>query len=97
MSFIILRFRPANILLNERRVPVFVDFGFAEKYDMTSSKAFYSNLMYGTPEVSRFIIHLLLCYVMKLTPIPMCYSTYPPNALAASRMTRGNPTFGPWV
>jgi hypothetical protein len=31
---------------------------------MKSSKAFYSNLMYGTPEVNRFIIHLLSMLVM---------------------------------
>lgn len=45
--------RPANILLTaaEPPVPVLVDFGFAEKYDARSSKAFLSNLAYGTPEV----------------------------------------------
>ena len=44
--------RPANILLSDEDVPVLVDFGFAEKYDLGSSKAFKSNLAYGTPEVS---------------------------------------------
>ena len=44
--------RPANILLSDEDVPVLVDFGFAEKYDLGSSKAFRSNLAYGTPEVS---------------------------------------------
>ena len=43
--------RPANILLNEKSVPVLVDFGFAEKNDLKSSTAFHSNLSYGTPEV----------------------------------------------
>ena len=43
--------RPANILLSEKQVPVLVDFGFAEKYDLQSTKAFCSNLTYGTPEV----------------------------------------------
>ena len=45
--------RPANILLTAGHspVPVLVDFGFAEKYDPRSSKAFLSNLAYGTPEV----------------------------------------------
>ncbi|KAF7980025.1 hypothetical protein HWV62_40146 [Athelia sp. TMB] len=42
--------KPANILLSDERVPVFVDFGFAEKYNLASSKAFHSNLKYGTPE-----------------------------------------------
>ncbi|TFY73392.1 hypothetical protein EWM64_g10620, partial [Hericium alpestre] len=42
--------KPANILLSTERVPVLVDFGFAEKYDVNSSKAFHSNLTYGTPE-----------------------------------------------
>jgi serine/threonine-protein kinase GIN4 len=46
--------RPANILLSEEDVPVLVDFGFAEKYDENSSKAFRSNLAYGTPEVVLF-------------------------------------------
>lgn len=42
--------KPANILLSQANVPVLVDFGFAEKYDMQSPKAFHSNLTYGTPE-----------------------------------------------
>ncbi len=45
-------YRPANIMLSSKRIPVLVDFGFAEKYDMNSRKAFLSNLAYGTPEVS---------------------------------------------
>lgn len=45
--------RPANILLSDEDVPVLVDFGFAEKYDLGSSKSFRSNLAYGTPEVNR--------------------------------------------
>jgi hypothetical protein len=44
--------RPANILLSAKNVPVLVDFGFAEKYDLKSSTAFHSNLSYGTPEVT---------------------------------------------
>lgn len=46
-------FRPANILLSATNppIPVLVDFGFAEKYDIGSKKAFISNLAYGTPEV----------------------------------------------
>ncbi|KAH9018434.1 kinase-like domain-containing protein [Lactarius pseudohatsudake] len=46
----VIRRRPANILLSERQVPVLVDFGFAEKYDLEGTKAFSSNLTYGTPE-----------------------------------------------
>ncbi|OBZ68659.1 Serine/threonine-protein kinase par-1 [Grifola frondosa] len=42
--------KPANILLSSDSTPVLVDFGFAERYDMKSSKAFHSNLSYGTPE-----------------------------------------------
>ncbi|KZT42632.1 kinase-like protein [Sistotremastrum suecicum HHB10207 ss-3] len=44
--------KPANILLSPATppVPVLVDFGFAEKYDTGSRKAFISNLAYGTPE-----------------------------------------------
>ncbi|KAF8627400.1 hypothetical protein AX17_006215 [Amanita inopinata Kibby_2008] len=42
--------KPANILLSEKNIPVLVDFGFAEKYDLHSSTAFHSNLSYGTPE-----------------------------------------------
>ncbi|KAI0260657.1 hypothetical protein BC834DRAFT_973256 [Gloeopeniophorella convolvens] len=42
--------KPANILLSDKEVPVLVDFGFAEKYEQHSSKAFRSNLTYGTPE-----------------------------------------------
>lgn len=42
--------RPANILLTFENVPVLVDFGFAEHYDLQSAKAFHSNLSYGTPE-----------------------------------------------
>jgi len=44
--------RPANILISHKNIPVIVDFGFAEKYDMSSDTAFHSNLSYGTPEVS---------------------------------------------
>ena len=32
-------------------MPVLVDFGFAEKYDLDKGRAFRSNLTYGTPEV----------------------------------------------
>ena len=36
-------------------MPVLVDFGFAEKYDLENETAFRSNLTYGTPEVSFFL------------------------------------------
>ncbi|KAF8073913.1 hypothetical protein FPV67DRAFT_774267 [Lyophyllum atratum] len=42
--------KPANILLSSKNIPVLVDFGFAEKYDVKSTTAFHSNLSYGTPE-----------------------------------------------
>ncbi|KAI0330464.1 hypothetical protein GY45DRAFT_1323595 [Cubamyces sp. BRFM 1775] len=42
--------KPANILLSSENVPVLVDFGFAERYDVNASDAFHSNLSYGTPE-----------------------------------------------
>ncbi|KZT28346.1 hypothetical protein NEOLEDRAFT_916115 [Neolentinus lepideus HHB14362 ss-1] len=42
--------KPANILLSKQNVPIIVDFGFAERYDLESSTAFHSNLAYGTPE-----------------------------------------------
>ena len=42
--------RPANILLSTENIPVLVDFGFAERYEMNSHAAFQSNLSYGTPE-----------------------------------------------
>ena len=34
---------------------MFVDFGFAERYDVQSPEAFHSNLSYGTPEVRPFL------------------------------------------
>ncbi|KAF8443125.1 hypothetical protein L210DRAFT_3159615 [Boletus edulis BED1] len=42
--------KPANILLSRANIPVLVDFGFSEQYDLASPKAFHSNLTYGTPE-----------------------------------------------
>lgn len=52
-------YRPANILISSKNVPVLVDFGFAEKYDMDSDTAFHSNLSYGTPEVTSAFIRVL--------------------------------------
>ncbi|THH04511.1 hypothetical protein EW145_g5470 [Phellinidium pouzarii] len=42
--------KPANILLSTKKVPVLVDFGFAERYEPNAKRAFLSNLAYGTPE-----------------------------------------------
>ncbi|KAG8798543.1 hypothetical protein FRC17_007393, partial [Serendipita sp. 399] len=42
--------KPANILLSGDDTPKFVDFGFADQYDLESSDAFHSSLAYGTPE-----------------------------------------------
>ncbi|EMD40192.1 hypothetical protein CERSUDRAFT_45824 [Gelatoporia subvermispora B] len=42
--------KPANILLSYQNVPIFIDFGFAEQYNLKSTYAFHSNLSYGTPE-----------------------------------------------
>lgn len=42
--------KPANILISHKNIPVLVDFGFAEKYELESDVAFHSNLSYGTPE-----------------------------------------------
>ena len=44
-------YRPANIMLSQSRVPILVDFGFAEKYDTGSANAFHSDLTYRTPGV----------------------------------------------
>ena len=85
--------RPANILLTEQRVPVFVDFGFAEKYNLESSKAFQSNLMYGTPDVRPTLF--LSIYFMVLTFF-FDHSIYPPNVHVVSRTTRVNLICGPW-
>lgn len=73
-----IKLRPANILLSERQVPVLVDFGFAEKYDLENDKAFRSNLTYGTPEVCLLSsIHICLlilsstCHQNELGAFPM--------------------------
>ncbi|KIY68301.1 kinase-like protein [Cylindrobasidium torrendii FP15055 ss-10] len=42
--------KPANILISDKNIPVLVDFGFAERYDLSSSSAFHSKVAYGTPE-----------------------------------------------
>ncbi|KAF8918919.1 kinase-like domain-containing protein [Mucidula mucida] len=44
--------KPANILVSDKNIPVLVDFGFAERYDLSSDTAFHSKVAYGTPEAS---------------------------------------------
>ena len=80
--------RPANILLSDDDVPVLVDFGFAEKYELGTPKAFRSNLAYGTPEVN-------CAYSPMFTHIsPRDFSTFRQNVLAAITTTRVNLTSG---
>ena len=62
--------RPANILLSNENVPVLVDFGFAEKYDLQSPEAFHSNLSYGTPEVRCFSLLYTLSHHSQLASPP---------------------------
>jgi hypothetical protein len=59
--------RPANILLSHKSTPVLVDFGFAEKYDLSSPKAFHSNLTYSTPEVHIFSALFCVSVIFKLS------------------------------
>ena len=80
--------RPANILLTARHVPVFVDFGFAEEYEVGSKRAFLSNLAYGTPEV-RISVHGVSRPLMYLP------STFLPSGQEETYMTPANPTSGP--
>ena len=80
--------RPANILLSDEDVPVLVDFGFAEKYDLGSSKAFRSNLAYGTPEVNSHTSTRIYA------PLTANFSTFPQNAPVAIIMTRASLTSG---
>lgn len=62
--------RPANILLSKRKIPVLVDFGFAERYDTTSKRAFLSNLAYGTPEVCIVYVADLVQRLMEPCSVP---------------------------
>ena len=79
--------RPANILLSPANIPVLVDFGFAEKYDLSSPKAFHSNLTYGTPEVRHLSSALSTSHERSSSISPL-------SVLVDSLMTPGNPTFG---
>lgn len=80
--------RPANILLSDKDVPVLVDFGFAEKYDLGSSKAFRSNLAYGTPEVRS--LYFLFAHCSSLVD----RSIFRQNVLVDIPMTPVSLTFG---
>ena len=85
--------RPANILLSTKGIPVLVDFGFAERYDTKSKRAFLSNLAYGTPEVSpEFSSDHAVS-----TSNDCGGSTSPPSELEAMYMIRANPTCGHWA
>lgn len=84
--------RPANILLSYENVPVLVDFGFAERYDVNSCKAFHSNLSYGTPEVSRVVF--IPDPREKYAYMPSC-STFHPSVHEGFLTTRASQTSGP--
>lgn len=45
--------KPANVLLSYTDIPVLVDFGFANQYDVRSKNSFLSNVCWGTPEVGQ--------------------------------------------
>ncbi|WVR06634.1 hypothetical protein IAU60_003666 [Kwoniella sp. DSM 27419] len=42
--------KPANILLNHNDIPVLVDFGFAQQWDVNDRNCFLTTLVVGTPE-----------------------------------------------
>lgn len=44
--------KPANVMLSYNDVPVLVDFGFANKWQMGERGSFLSDISWGTPEVS---------------------------------------------
>ena len=44
--------KPANVLLSYNDIPVLVDFGFAQKWDVGERGSFLSSISWGTPEVS---------------------------------------------
>jgi protein-serine/threonine kinase len=48
--------KPANVLLSHNDVPVLVDFGFAQKWDVGQRGSFLSTISWGTPEVSYLFI-----------------------------------------
>lgn len=42
--------KPANVLLSHNDIPVLVDFGFAQKWDVGARGSFLSSISWGTPE-----------------------------------------------
>ncbi|ODN74147.1 hypothetical protein L202_07598 [Cryptococcus amylolentus CBS 6039] len=42
--------KPANVLLSHNDIPVLVDFGFAQKWDIAARGSFLSSISWGTPE-----------------------------------------------
>lgn len=48
--------KPANVLISYSDVPVIVDFGFANKWDVGGRGSFLSTISWGTPEVSRVLM-----------------------------------------
>ena len=47
--------KPANVLLSHNDIPVLVDFGFAQKWEVGARGSFLSSISWGTPEVSRSV------------------------------------------
>lgn len=45
--------KPANVMLNYNDVPVLIDFGFAQQWDIGRGTNFVSDISWGTPEVSH--------------------------------------------
>lgn len=46
--------KPANVLLSHNDIPILVDFGFAQKWEVGVRGSFLSSISWGTPEVSSF-------------------------------------------
>ncbi|WVQ65424.1 uncharacterized protein L199_003600 [Kwoniella botswanensis] len=42
--------KPANVLLSHNDIPVLVDFGFAQQWDVNARGSFLSSISWGTPE-----------------------------------------------
>nr|XP_019003885.1 CAMK/CAMKL protein kinase [Kwoniella mangroviensis CBS 8507]OCF67346.1 CAMK/CAMKL protein kinase [Kwoniella mangroviensis CBS 8507] len=42
--------KPANVLLSHNDIPVLVDFGFAQRWDVNARGSFLSSISWGTPE-----------------------------------------------
>lgn len=44
--------KPANVMMSHNDVPVLVDFGFAQRWELGQRGSFLSSISWGTPEVS---------------------------------------------